>query len=203
MDQAKVMKWSKRFCGYIKMLRKVIVVGIIVVIAVLGAITVANAINPSAVIGEGFNNIEVGPLTFEVAEEFAPDNGAVLVYAWIYGALGAVAGILLYMALGFVRSILVPMTEGLPFHEDAAKNIRRLGWMSLALGTVKNIGGFVESTFALTHFGIDNLVGGAVKHVTVNYSIDLSCVVVFLILLLLSYVFAYGAQLQKLSDETL
>ena len=42
-----------------------------------------------------------------------------------------------------------------------------------------------------------------IRSVTVNYTFDLGFVIVFFVLLLMSYIFSYGAQLQQLSDETL
>ena len=36
-----------------------------------------------------------------------------------------------------------------------------------------------------------------------GYTLDLTFVLVFLVLMLMSYIFSYGAQLQELSDETL
>ena len=45
--------------------------------------------------------------------------------------------------------------------------------------------------------------GMFVKHITVNYTFDAGFLVVFAILMLVAWIFAYGAELQKLSDETL
>ena len=76
--------------------------------------------------------------------------------------------------------------------------------MALVLGVVQNIAGAVETTNAVRHFGLDRLVaGGQIRSVTANYTFDLSFLVVFFVLLLMSYIFRYGAELQQLSDETL
>lgn len=47
------------------------------------------------------------------------------------------------------------------------------------------------------------LVSEKILHVTVNFNIDLSFIIVAAVLLLMSYVFRYGEELQLMSDETL
>lgn len=47
------------------------------------------------------------------------------------------------------------------------------------------------------------LLNEHITNVGINYSFDLTFVVSSAVLLLLSYVFSYGAKLQELSDETL
>jgi len=72
------------------------------------------------------------------------------------------------------------------------------------LGVVQNVAGAVETVNAIRNFGLDRLVtGGQIVSVTANFSVDLTFLLVFFLLLLTSYIFRYGAELQKLSDETL
>lgn len=203
MEQKKMASTARTLDKVIKVVRKIIFVCMIVVVAVVGVLTIAIAINPNTVIGEGFENIDVGPLTFEVSARHVPDNRTVLIYTWIYTVFGIASAAVIWKSLGVVRDILRPMTDGRPFHRDAARSIKKLGWMSLVLGILGNIGSAVETTVALRHFGIDEIIGGAVKSVTANYTFDLTFVLVFLVLMLMSYIFSYGAQLQELSDETL
>ena len=46
-------------------------------------------------------------------------------------------------------------------------------------------------------------IGGALESLTVNYKPDFSCLGTFLVLLLVSHIFNYGARLQQQADETL
>jgi hypothetical protein len=96
------------------------------------------------------------------------------------------------------------MKEGRPFDRSVGVNIRKIGYASLALGVVQNAC-LLFNTYAVMHvFRSGALhVGGALKSITVNYSPDLTCLGTFLVLLLVSHIFNYGAQLQQQSDETL
>ena len=44
---------------------------------------------------------------------------------------------------------------------------------------------------------------GVIDHITVTHTFDLSIIWIALFLYLLSYIFAYGEELQRQSDETL
>ena len=88
MNEMKMIKTAKGLDTFFKVLQRIIAVCMIVMVVVVGVLTVVNAINPDAVIGEDFHMVDIGPITVELAEELAPDNGAVLTYAWIAVALG-------------------------------------------------------------------------------------------------------------------
>ena len=47
------------------------------------------------------------------------------------------------------------------------------------------------------------LISDKITHISGMFNVDLTFVIYWAILLLLSYVFRYGEQLQQLSDETL
>ena len=47
------------------------------------------------------------------------------------------------------------------------------------------------------------LINGTVIHITANFNIDFTFVVISIVFFLLSYIFQYGEELQQLSDETL
>ena len=140
------------------------------------------------------NSIEdLKGLKFRVPNEAMPIAGV--------GALGAA---LICTGLGYIRKILAPMAEGRPFHPDTAVYIRKLAIVSLILGIAQNIGAFAETFSALRSFGLDSLIdAGIIQSVSVNFTLELGFIIVFFVLLLMSYLFSYGAQLQQLSDETL
>lgn len=102
-------------------------------------------------------------------------------------------GVALY-GLHIFRRILRPMKEGQPFAESISADMRRLGWLVLiAGGALSVIGLFFRSTIVTPS---DTLV-------METHQIDLTFLVVSAILFLFSYIFRYGEELQRLSDETL
>jgi len=204
MNEMKMIKTAKGLDTFFKVLQRIIAVCMIVMVVVVGVLTVVNAINPDAVIGEDFHMVDIGPITVELAEELAPDNGAVLTYAWIAVALGLGAAAATYWAFGCIRKILAPMREGNPFHESVSTNIKKVGCAVLVWGVISNVGKIVETSAALRYFNFESLAAtGEIRSVTVNHQCDLTFLLVFFLLLLVSYIFRYGTELQRLSDETL
>ncbi|HIR84170.1 MAG TPA: hypothetical protein IAA56_02405, partial [Candidatus Galloscillospira excrementavium] len=83
MERTKMVKTAKVFDKLLRILQKIMIICAAVCVAVLGILTVINIINHDFVVGEVSNRVDIGPLTFELAEEAALDSHAVLVYAWI------------------------------------------------------------------------------------------------------------------------
>ena len=200
----KLMNISKKLDGFFKVMQKLALIGILAAVLVVAVLTIAYAVNPSVVIGQDFTRVDIGAITIELAQEMAPDNAAVLRYAWVVVALGAAAAAFVYDAFGLVRKILKPMTEGRPFDGSVGRNIKKMGYISLALGVVQNVGAMLETAAAVKAFELTALPGsGAVRSITANYTFDLNFLILFFVLILMAHIFEYGAQLQQLSDETL
>lgn len=204
MNREKMMTTAKKLDTFFRVVQRIVTISMLVVICVIAVLTVVNLINPNAVIGTGFNMVDIGPISFELAQQYSPDNRTVLTYAWIYTVLGAACAVAICYALGRLRQILQCMVQGEPFRPEAADHIRKLAYAVLALGIVHNIAAFGEALVSVFLFKLDQLVdGGQILSVRVNYSLDLTFLIGFFLLLLISYIFRYGAELQQLSDETL
>ena len=204
----KLMKTSKKLDTFFKVLQKIIKITMIVAVCVVVVLTVANFVNPDAVIAEGYYSIDVGSVTINLTEGYSTeDNNMVLSYVWIVMGLAAVAGVAVYYALGQVRKILQPMTEGNPFHPTVSTNIRKIAYVSIVLGVIANVVSFLQSFGAVAMIEkiklLDYVKEGTIQSITANSQIDLTFLVVFFILLLVSYIFRYGEELQQQVDETL
>lgn len=204
----KLIKMAKKLDLFFKVLQRIIKICMIVVVCVLGALTIANMINPGAIIANGSYSIDIGPITVKLMESYSPkDNNTLLMYAWIESGLGIIAAIAVYCALGQIRKIFQPMAEGHPFHPTVSVNIKKVAYVSLVLGLVANVVSFIETFKVITL--IDNLrlfeyaKEGIIQSVTTHYHMNLTFFVVFFILLLMSYIFRYGEELQQQVDETL
>ncbi len=201
MKKEKMVKTAKALDTVFKILERIIMICAAVCVAVLSIFTVVNFINPNSVTRTYFNLVYIEPLALGLSEEAAHDNNAILLYAWIMAAAAiAIISVVCY-AINIIRKILAPMTQGNPFHPTVGKEIRRLAFASLAIGIIQSVMHVVE-TFHV--FGLDTLLQNSqIESGTVSFLFDPGFVVAFFILLLMSYIFQYGEELQKLSDETL
>jgi len=200
----KLSSMAKRLGVLFRVMQRILIGVMIAMVLVLAVLSIVNALRPGIVIGTALNELDIGAVTLILEPLQVPDNGSILAYAWVSVGIGILWGTALCVGLHLLRKMLQPMAEGCPFHADTARQIKKLAILSLVMGVVDNLASVVDATMALHSFGLDQrtFIGGS-EYVSVNYSFDLSFLIVFFVLLLLSYLFSYGAELQKLSDETL
>ena len=157
-----------------------------------------------SMIGTGYESFDIGFLELTVAENYAPDKWIVLLQAAI---TLAVSCRLMYdgrRGIGCIREILQPMKEEKPFDSIVSTNLKKLAKLSINLGILYNIIILSEQIMTVFVYDLPGLmIGEKITHVGGIFNIDLTFIVYWAILLLLSYVFHYGEQLQQLSDETL
>ena len=184
-----------------------IVFGALAIACIVGVSLIAAAyilkLDPN-MIGTGYENFDVGFLELTVAESYAPDKWMILLQAAI---TLAVSCRLMYDArrgVGYIREILNPMKEEKPFDSIVSTNLKKLAKLSIHLGILGNI--IILSEQILTVFVYDLpglLISEKITHVGGMFNVELSFLIYWAILMLLSYVFRYGESLQQLSDETL
>ena len=105
----------------------------------------------------------------------------------------ATEGIALY-GLHIFRRILQPMKQGLPFASSVSGDMRRLGWFVLITGGALSVLGMFDRQIITTPSDVIALE---------RQPVDLTFLVISAIVFLFSYIFRYGEELQRLSDETL
>ena len=106
--------------------------------------------------------------------------------------------------LKIIRNILRPMKEARPFDTAVSKNLKRLSWIVLIGGAVISaVSLYLEKLFFqaydLEHLFLSDIITAC----TENYVYDCNFLIGFAFLYLLSYIFQYGEELQRQSDETL
>ena len=155
-------------------------------------------------IGTDYEQFDIGYLELEIAPAFAPDKWLVLAQA----AFTLLVSCRLFYdgrrGLGNVREILKPMIDEKPFDSIVSTNLKKLAKLSIVIGILVNI--IILSEQIMTVFVYDLpglLISEKITHVTGMFKIDLTFLIYWAILMLLSYVFRYGESLQQLSDETL
>ena len=184
-----------------------IVLGALAIACIVGVALIAVAyllkLDP-AMIGTGYENFDIGFLELTVAQGYAPDNWLVLLQAAISLLVGCR---LMYegrRGVGYIREILNPMKEEKPFDSIVSTNLKKLARLSITIGILYNIIILSEQLMTVFVYGLPGLLlSEKIVHVDGMFTLDLAFLVYWAILLLLSYVFRYGEELQQLSDETL
>jgi hypothetical protein len=184
-----------------------IVFGALAIASIVGVVLIAVAyifkMDPTF-IGTDYEKFDIGYLELEVAPAFAPNKWLVLAQA-AFTLL--VSCRLFYDArrgVGYVREILQPMTESKPFASIVSVNLKKLAKLSITLGILVNVIILAEQIMTVFVYDLPGLlISEKISHVTGMFKIDLTFLIYWAILSLLSYVFRYGEELQQLSDETL
>lgn len=155
-------------------------------------------------IGTGYSSFDIGFLELEFAPGYGPDPWLVLAHA----AFTLAVSILLLLdgrrGVGYLRGILQPMAEEKPFDSSASANLKKLAKLSIRVGILWNIVALSEQIVMVFAYDLPGLLlSEKVSHVGGAFQVDLAFLICWAILMLLSYVFQHGQQLQQLSDETL
>ena len=155
-------------------------------------------------IGTGYENFDVGFLELTVADSYARNKWLVLLQA----AITLVAGFRLCYdgrkGVGYIREILQPMKEEKPFDGIVSTNLRKLARLSINLGILANVIILAEQIMTVFVYDLPALlISEKITHVGGMFQVDLTFLIYWAVLTLLSYVFRHGEQLQQLDDETL
>ena len=112
-------------------------------------------------------------------------------------------GVIAY-GLQLLRNILAPMKDGNPFNNAVSLNLRKLGWLTVIGSVVYSVISAISLHFISGLYDLTALFKeGSIDAITVNYHYDVTFLIVAALLFLLSYIFRYGEELQRQSDETL
>ncbi len=155
------------------------------------------------VVAEGTSTVTLGMLCFEFADgqiEFET------VKIRVIAGLLTVALLLIFVRLFIrvIRDVIEPMKEGKPFEASVSDKLRRLSWIALIGGGVLSVAKMVGEMILYRAYDLQNVfLNDKIVSCTPEFTLDMSFLVVFAVLYLLSYVFRYGEELQKQADETL
>ena len=177
-----------------------------VAIAALVGLTIAGYLMgfDTGTFGEGYVALNFDFLELRIADGFAPSGSILWLEAAIMLTLCSACLLIGYRGIRYIRGILQPMTLGQPFDGAVSVNLKKLAVLGVILGVAFNCMGLAEQLFMVYAYDAANLLtSDKITQVSVNFTVDLSFLVYCAFLLLLSYVFHYGEELQQLSDETL
>ncbi len=159
---------------------------------------------PPQMIGTGYDHADLGFVTLTVADSYLPDHRII----WAQAAMEIFLSLLCLIPAHFIaksfRAILTPVKNGEPFHNTVSVHLSKIARYVCSLGIALNLQIIISNILLVKAFDLHLLLlSEKIPHADFHFTFDLSFLFIAGILLLLSYVFQYGEQLQQLSDETL
>ncbi len=174
-----------------------------VVTALMTVLMIVGAFLPAEALGEVTTDLTLDNIILHLSDSAVKDVSFGTTFLPIL-ILGTLEGLFITYSIYILRRILAPMIDRQPFAETVSHQLRHLSWVTMIGGGVLSIITAVYQYISLNMYDLDALfVSDAIVDYTIEYRVDLSFVAVFFVLQLLSFVFRYGAALQKESDETL
>ena len=159
---------------------------------------------PPQMVGTGYHHADLGFITFTVAENYLPDHQIIWWELAAETVLSLICMFPAYFSVKAIRGILAPMKEGKPFHNAVSTNLHKLANCACSLGIGLNMLEIISNILLVKAYDLHLLLlSEKILHVEFMFNFDLSFLVIYGVLLLLSYIFRYGEELQQLSDETL
>ena len=191
-----------RILHIVSIVIKIVAVALVVGLGILAAAFLFD-LAPNMV-GTGYNHADLGFVTFTVAENYLPDHRIIWCEVAMEMILSLICMVPAHFSVKAIRNILAPMKNGEPFHNTVSTNLKKLANYSCALGIGLNLQEIISNIFLVKAYDLHLLLlSEKINHVEFMFVFDLSFLLVYGVLLLLSYIFRYGEQLQQLSDETL
>ena len=197
----KLIKTAKGLDVFVKIISIITLVGAIIcaVAAVLLPIFGGNMLSGP------LDSVTFGNVTFHLAPDALPQDVEIPIGAIVATLVGALAVLAFtYAFLLILRKILRPMKEGRPFEGAVSRHLQTRAWLTLGGGIVSSIIMGVADYCWVRFWEVSAIFPAEmIDGWEIDYGFDLTFVVGFAVLFLLSYVFRYGEELQKQSDETL
>jgi len=155
-------------------------------------------------VGTGYGHADLGFVTFTVAENYLPDHRIIWCQVGMDMFLSLLCMFPAHLSVKAIRNILAPMKNGEPFHNTVSINLKKLANYVCSLGIGINLKEIIGNILMVKAYDLNLLLlSEKISHVEFMFVFDFSFLVVYGVLLLLSYIFRYGEELQQLSDETL
>lgn len=154
-------------------------------------------------VATGYQSLTLGYLNLTIAETAAPDPAKVLANAAVQIGMTGVLAVLAWRYMGCIRKILAPVKNGDPFHGTVCLQTQKLALLTVFLGVVANAQELIGMFLTMRTYNLPALLtGGNITAAQLDMQLDLRFLAVAAVLLLLSYIFRYGQNLQKETDDT-
>lgn len=175
-----------------------VILGLVVWIIILGEV-----LKDQNILGE-YLIVTLGSVKVGIVPEHTPSVAYTNMRFFVGTLMVFSVSFLMLYGIKIARKILKPMKEGLPFDESISKNLKNLGILILIGGGIWSITKLIIDATVFNAYHISEVFRPEIiTNVELSVSLDTTFLVIASVFFLLSYIFQYGAELQKLSDETL
>lgn len=152
----------------------------------------------------GSFSLDLDFIKLYLADDCLTEGGWIRLYVLTSLISAAALCFIAAYGIGQLRDILAPMKAGRPFEASIPRKLRCIAWAILAGGFTVQISALAERFILTKAYPMEQIFSSAViSKIEYSYAMDFGFVVVFCIMIFLSYVFSYGQKLQQESDETL
>lgn len=198
----KLMKTSKTVDTILKVVYKIFQVAGVILFVSIGICVVAQFLDKLP--ASELTSVTVSDVELTFKEPVLIDSADAVIEMVVTLVLALmVIAIACYM-IKLLRKVLAPMIVGQPFNGTVSGNIKKLGIAVIVSGLIFDVAESAMSNFAFYMYDIANLIlSDNISKIMVNSEISLDSVLIGVLVILLSYVFRYGEELQQQADETL
>jgi hypothetical protein len=148
--------------------------------------------------------IDLGNISLAITDNSIVDRNTLILSLEMALITDLISCASVWYAFTLILRIIAPMKEGRPFDTGVSKQIRRLAWVTLVFGGITELMRAVTSYIGVNAYDISPLLNASiVSEYSYNGKGDLSFLAGAALLFFLSYIFRYGEELQRESDETL
>jgi hypothetical protein len=198
MNTGKMVKTAKVIDKVLRIFRIISLVGFIVCVVFMVLVPI---FRESFVVTEYIN---LGNISLAIADSSVVNWNALTLSLEIELIAMLSGGAFVWYTLTLLLRVIAPMKEGRPFEAGISSQIRKLALVTLVGGVITETATAFASRAAVNAYDIAALLNpSVVSEYSYNNIFDLSFLAGVVVLLLLSYVFRYGEELQRESDETL
>ena len=146
---------------------------------------------------------ELGFVKLQLSPEHQSITSMVKVYTVVTLLCSCVSCAMLAYVCALLRQLLAPMKEGRPFEKKVPTDMRKIAWAALIGGGVNELLKLVQQLFVVRALPMDEIFSSpAITGRSYEFRFDGSFILVFMLIMFLSYIFSYGQALQQEADET-
>lgn len=198
----KMSEYAKQLEDLLKLFTKLVIIFGTIGIVLMGTFAFIPALTEQIT---GVWTLELGNVEVTLGEAINENTAFLHSQAIAMILQIAVSAALLWYGSVVLRKILVPISQEQPFDSAVSGNVNKLGKVLMVASVANNVAECIGEALVFRACNITELLkNDLITEVAVDFTlVDAKLMFTGALVILLSYVFKYGEELQKQADETL